>query len=86
MLFVFVFSANVGTSSGHSVYEDRDTFYTALTAFLEEEDNTRFVSDIVYNDNGEIKARGVWVFFFMASRPAMYRYRQFCVLFCGGRT
>lgn len=46
------------------MYEDRDTFYTALTAFLEDKNNTRFVSEIVYNDNGEIKARGGMDLFF----------------------
>ena len=49
-------SANVGTSGRHSVYEDRETFYPALAAFTEDEDNVRFLSDIVYNDDGEIEA------------------------------
>lgn len=54
---VYVFaSGNVGTSGGYPVYEDRDTFYTALAAFTEDEDNVRFVSNIVYNDDGEIEA------------------------------
>ncbi|CAM9351148.1 unnamed protein product, partial [Laminaria digitata] len=50
------YSANVGTSGGYPVYDDRDTFYTALAAFTADEDNARFVSDIVYNDDGDIEA------------------------------
>lgn len=49
------YSANVGTSGGYPVYEDRDTFYTALTAFTDDADNVRFVSNIVYDDDGEIE-------------------------------
>lgn len=49
-------SANVGTSGGYPVYEDRDTFYTALAAFTDDEDNVRFVSNIVYDDDGQIEA------------------------------
>lgn len=48
-------SANVGTSGGYSVYDDRTTFYAALAAFLEDGDNSRFVSDIVYTGDEEIK-------------------------------
>ncbi|CAM9170392.1 unnamed protein product, partial [Ectocarpus sp. 8 AP-2014] len=49
------YSANVGTSGSYPVYDDRDTFYTALSAFLEDEDNARFVPDVVFNDEGLIK-------------------------------
>lgn len=49
-------STNVGTSGGYPVYVDRDTFYTALAAFTADEDNVRFLSDIVYNDDGRIEA------------------------------
>ena len=52
-------STNVGTSGGYPVYDDRDTFYTALAAFTADEDNVRFVSDIVYNDDGLIEASAV---------------------------
>lgn len=36
------------------MYEDRATFYTALSAFLEDGENTRFESDVVFNDDGTI--------------------------------
>ncbi|CAM9506157.1 unnamed protein product [Ectocarpus sp. 12 AP-2014] len=49
------YSANVGTSGGYPVYDDRDTFYTALSAFLEDEDNARFVPDVIFDDEGLIK-------------------------------
>ncbi|CBJ26527.1 conserved unknown protein [Ectocarpus siliculosus] len=49
------YSANVGTSGGYPVYDDRDTFYTALSAFLEDEDNARFLEDVVFDDDGLIK-------------------------------
>ncbi|CAM9737467.1 unnamed protein product [Ectocarpus sp. 13 AM-2016] len=49
------YSANVGTSAGYPVYDDRDTFYTALSAFLEDEDNARFLADVVFDDEGLIK-------------------------------
>ncbi|CAM9198844.1 unnamed protein product, partial [Ectocarpus sp. 12 AP-2014] len=49
------YSANVGTSGGYPVYDDRDTFYTALSAFLEDEDNARFLEDVIFNDDGLIK-------------------------------
>lgn len=45
----------MGTSTGYAVYDDRATFYSALAAFLEDGDNSRFVSDIVYTDNEDIK-------------------------------
>ncbi|CAN0008284.1 unnamed protein product [Ectocarpus sp. 12 AP-2014] len=49
------YSANVGTSGSYPVYDDRDTFYTALSAFLEDEDNARFLADVVFDDEGLIK-------------------------------
>ncbi|CAM9835466.1 unnamed protein product [Ectocarpus sp. 12 AP-2014] len=49
------YSANVATSGGYPVYDDRDTFYTALSAFLEDEDNGRFLEDVVFDDEGLIK-------------------------------
>ncbi|CAM9899558.1 unnamed protein product, partial [Ectocarpus sp. 12 AP-2014] len=49
------YSANVGTSGSYSVYDDRDTFYIALSAFLEDEDNARFLADVVFDDEGLIK-------------------------------
>lgn len=56
------YSANVGTSGGHAVYDDRDTFYPALAEFTEEGDNVRFLSDIVYADDGEIEISRTEVF------------------------
>ena len=52
---IVVPSANVGTSGGYGVYDDREPFYPALTEFVEEGDNVRFLSDIVYMDDGEIE-------------------------------
>ncbi|CAM9260832.1 unnamed protein product [Ectocarpus sp. 13 AM-2016] len=49
------YSANVGTSGGYPVYDDRDTFYTALSAFLADEDNARFLTDVIFDDEGLIK-------------------------------
>ncbi|CAM9359742.1 unnamed protein product, partial [Ectocarpus fasciculatus] len=49
------YSTNVGTSGGFPVYDDRDTFYTALSAFLGDEDNARFLADVVFDDEGLIK-------------------------------
>ncbi|CAM9128130.1 unnamed protein product [Ectocarpus sp. 8 AP-2014] len=49
------YSANVGTSGGYVVYEDRATFYTALSAFAEDGANARFLEDVVFNDDGTIK-------------------------------
>ncbi|CBJ26537.1 conserved unknown protein [Ectocarpus siliculosus] len=49
------YSANVGTSGGYPVYDDRDTFYTALSAFLADEDNARFLTDVIFDDDGLIK-------------------------------
>ncbi|CAM9122089.1 unnamed protein product, partial [Laminaria digitata] len=48
------YSANVSTSGGYPVYDDRDTFYAALAKFTADEDNHRFLSDIEYNDEREI--------------------------------
>lgn len=42
-------SANVGTSGGYPVYQDRATFYEALSVFTAEEANSRFLRDIVYS-------------------------------------
>ena len=52
-------STNVGTSGVNPVYDDRNTFYTALAAFVADEDNMDFASDIVYNDDGKIEASAV---------------------------
>ncbi|CAN0345752.1 unnamed protein product, partial [Ectocarpus sp. 8 AP-2014] len=49
------YSANIGTSGGYPVYDDRDTFYTALSVFLADEDNARFLADVVFDDKGIIK-------------------------------
>ncbi|CAM9391119.1 unnamed protein product [Ectocarpus sp. 12 AP-2014] len=49
------YSANVGSSGGYQVYDDRDTFYTALSAFLADEDNARFLTDVIFDDEGLIK-------------------------------
>ncbi|CAM9710197.1 unnamed protein product, partial [Ectocarpus sp. 4 AP-2014] len=49
------YSANVGTSGEHAVYEDRATFYTALSAFTEDGANARFLEDVIFNDDGTIK-------------------------------
>lgn len=46
----------MGTSGGYPVYNDRGTFYTALTEFTADGANARFQSDIVYTDDGEIEA------------------------------
>lgn len=48
------FSSNVGTSGGYAVYEDRATFYTALSEFVEDGENARFLSDVVFNEDGTI--------------------------------
>lgn len=48
-------SANVGTSGGFPVYDDAATFYTALSDFTAEGVNARFLTDIVFNDDGTIK-------------------------------
>ena len=47
----------MGTLGDYYVYEDRDTFYTALANFTADGDNGRFVSDIIYNDDGQIQVR-----------------------------
>ncbi|CAM9359667.1 unnamed protein product, partial [Ectocarpus fasciculatus] len=49
------YSANVGTSGGYPVYDDRNSFYTALSAFLEDEDNARFLTEVIFDDEGLIK-------------------------------
>ena len=54
---ILIISANVGTSGGYPVYEDRDTFYTALAEFTVDGDNERFQSDLAYNADGETEAR-----------------------------
>ncbi|CAN0119730.1 unnamed protein product, partial [Pylaiella littoralis] len=51
-----VYSANLGTSGGYPVYEDRATFYTALSQFTQDGDNARFESDLVYDTGGNIEA------------------------------
>eukprot|EP00903_Cladosiphon_okamuranus_P015713 g14505.t1 len=48
------YSANVGTSGGYPVYDDPATFYTALSEFTEDGENARFLSDLVFNDDGTI--------------------------------
>lgn len=54
--FGFDLSANVGTREGFQVYEDRDTFYTALQAFTQDGENIRFLSNIFYDGDGKIEA------------------------------
>ncbi|CAM9459401.1 unnamed protein product [Scytosiphon promiscuus] len=49
------YSANVGTSGGFSVYDDPATFYTALSEFTAEEVNARFLTDVIFDDDGTIK-------------------------------
>lgn len=49
----------MGTLGDYYVYEDRDTFYTALANFTADGDNGRFVSDIIYNDDGQIQVRSL---------------------------
>lgn len=52
-------SSNVGTSSaGFSVYEDRQTFASALRDFFQDESNERFLSDIVAKDENTIGVSG----------------------------
>lgn len=36
------------------MYEDRATFYTALSEFVEDGENARFLSDVVFNEDGTI--------------------------------
>eukprot|EP00903_Cladosiphon_okamuranus_P022061 g20288.t1 len=48
------YSANVGASGGYPVYDDQATFYTALSEFTEDGENARFLSDLVFNDDGTI--------------------------------
>ena len=50
-------SANVGSSGGYPVYEDRDTFYTALSEFIQDGENARFQSDLVFKDDETIEVR-----------------------------
>eukprot|EP00904_Undaria_pinnatifida_P008206 jgi/Undpi1/4515/HiC_scaffold_18.g07869.m1 len=50
------YSVNVRTSGAYLVYSDPTTFYPALTNFTHDEDNVRFLADIVFNDDGEIEA------------------------------
>lgn len=57
LFLVRYFSANVDTSGKYPVYNDRGTFYTALMEFTEDGDNARFLSDISFNDDGEIEVR-----------------------------
>ena len=49
-----VISLHANTFQDYPVYDDRETFYTALTAFMEDGENARFLSDIRYDDNGVI--------------------------------
>lgn len=37
------------------MYEDRATFYTALSAFTEDGPNARFLEDMIFNDDGTIR-------------------------------
>ena len=39
------------------MYDDRATFYMALSEFVEDGENTRFQSDLVFNDDGTILVR-----------------------------
>eukprot|EP00752_Nemacystus_decipiens_P003669 g3381.t1 len=47
-------STHMGASGGFPVYDDPDTFYTALSAFTQDGDNSRFESEIVYDTDGTI--------------------------------
>ncbi|CAM9459613.1 unnamed protein product, partial [Scytosiphon promiscuus] len=49
------YSANVGMSDGYPVYDDPDTFYTALSEFMEEDDSATYLSDVIFNDEGTIE-------------------------------
>lgn len=64
----------MGTSGGYPVYEDRDTFYTALADFVVDGDNTRFQDDIVYKDDGEIEAS--WLRCARATQKCVYPQKQ----------
>ena len=44
----------MGTSGGYSVYDDRATFNTAVAEFVQDGENARFESDVVFNDDGTI--------------------------------
>lgn len=37
------------------MYEDRETFYTALAEFTGDADNGRFATDLVYNDDAVLE-------------------------------
>ena len=45
----------MGTSGGYSVYDGRDTFYSALAEFIGDRDNVRLLADIAYMDDGTIE-------------------------------
>lgn len=47
-------STHVGTSGGFPVYDDPDTFYTALSEFTQDGANSRFASGIIYETDGTI--------------------------------
>lgn len=53
-------SANIGSSGAYPVYEDPDTFYTALNDFLDDSSNARFESEIIFDDDGLIKVFPVY--------------------------
>lgn len=52
-----IISLHASTFQDYPVYEDRDTFYPALAAFVQDGDNARFLSDIRYDEDGVIAVR-----------------------------
>lgn len=47
-------STHVSASGGFPVYDDPNTFYAALSEFTQDGDNSRFESDIIYEEDGTI--------------------------------
>lgn len=53
--YVRACSVNVATSGGYTVYVDPNTFYTALSEFMEEDENAGYLSDVIFSEDGTIK-------------------------------
>lgn len=68
-----LYSDNTDILFGHVVYADNTTFRTALDDFLAEEDNARFVTDVAFDNQGNIEVWCSGVFLLARShhvRPA----------------